>query len=81
MPDFDSKERLTLAAQLRVLTSRGMPEEDGKTRLSRAFRHKEIIYQPNYAVAYHDARIDWTTGRVVLPRLPRQPFVKRPSSK
>ena len=47
----DPSERLTLAEQLRLLVSQGVPEEDAKTRLGKVFRLKEIIYRPNYAMS------------------------------
>jgi hypothetical protein len=70
----DSSERLTLAEQLRLLVSQGVPEEDAKTRLGKVFRLKEIIYRPNYAMSYENASINWETGQVSVRRLSRRPF-------
>jgi hypothetical protein len=69
----DPNERLTLPEQLRLL-ARIMPEERARARIDKAFRLREISYHPKYAVSYDDARIDWVSGRVILSRLPRQPF-------
>jgi hypothetical protein len=69
----DPNERLTLPEQVRLL-AQVMPEDRARARIDKAFRFREIRYQPEYAVAYEDARIDWASGRVVLRRLPRQPF-------
>ncbi len=74
MTDPDPNERLTLPDQVRLL-ARIMPEDQASARIGRAFRLKEIIYQPDYAFPYHDARIDWATGVVILRRAPRQPFM------
>jgi hypothetical protein len=67
-------ERLTLLEQVRLL-ARVMPEERARARVEKAFRLKEIIYQPDFAFYYHDARIDWTTGLVLLSRGSRKPFM------
>jgi hypothetical protein len=61
--------RLTLAEQLSLLVAAGMPEKKAKERLEQAFRRKEVIFSENRAVPYHDAEIDWVTGKVLLPRL------------
>ena len=73
MADPNPNERLTLPEQVSLL-AQIMPEDRAIARIEKAFRLKEIIYQPHYAVLYDDARIDWETGRVILPTLPRQPF-------
>ena len=73
-PDPEPNERLTLPEQFRLL-ARIMPEERARARIEKAFRLKEIIYQPNFAFYYHDARIDWTTGLVLLSRGSRKPFM------
>jgi hypothetical protein len=67
-------ERLTLPEQIRLLAE-VIPEDRARARIEKAFRFREIRYQPEYAVEYHDARIDWQSGTVTLRRLPRQPFV------
>lgn len=72
-PDPDPNEHLTLPEQLQLL-ARTMPEERARARIDKAFRFREVNYQPEYAVQYDGARIDWNSGRVILPRLPRQPF-------
>lgn len=69
----DPNERLTLPEQVRLL-AQVMPEDQARARIDKAFRLREIRYQPEYAVPYEDSRIDWASGRVVLRRLPRQPF-------
>jgi hypothetical protein len=74
MPDLDPSERLTLAEQLRLLVSQGMPEADAAACLGKAFRLREITYQPQFAFSYEDAKIDWDTGRVRLSRGSRNPF-------
>jgi hypothetical protein len=66
--------RLSLADQLRWLVKAGV-EDDAKERLGRAFRRKQIGYEPQFAVLYDRARINWATGEVVLPRPRRQKFV------
>ena len=71
--DPDPDERLSLPEQVRLL-ARIMPEERARARIDKAFRFREINYQPQYAVRYDDAKIDWVSGRVTLPRLSRQPF-------
>ncbi len=71
--DLDPNERLTLSKQVQLL-ARTMPEEHAKGRIDKAFRFRELAYQPEYALAYDGARIDWDSGRVILPRIPRQPF-------
>jgi hypothetical protein len=71
--DPDPSERLTLPEQVRLL-AQTMPADRAKARIDKAFRLREIGYQPAYAVPYDGARIDWETWRVILPRLPRQPF-------
>jgi len=72
-PILDPNERLTLPEQVRLL-ARIMPTERATARIDKAFRFREVNYHPQYAVRYDDARIDWDSGRVILPRLPRQPF-------
>jgi hypothetical protein len=69
----DPNERLTLPEQIRLL-AQVMPEDRARARIEKAFRFREISYQPEFAVEYHDARIDWQSGVVILRRLPRQPF-------
>jgi len=76
----DPSERLTLAEQLRLLVSQGVPEEDAKTRLGKVFRLKEIIYRANYAMSYENASINWETGQVSVRRLSRRPFTPDPDS-
>jgi hypothetical protein len=66
-------ERLTLPEQVRLL-AQTMPAERARSRIDKAFRFREIEYEPRYTVPYNGARIDWETGRVILPRLPRQSF-------
>lgn len=69
----DPRERLTLPEQVRLL-AQTMTAERARSRIDKAFRFREVNYQPQYAVRYDQTRIDWETGRVILPRLPRQPF-------
>jgi len=77
-PTPDPNERLTLPEQVHLLT-RVMPEERARARIEKAFRLKEIIYQPDFAFYYHDARIDWTTGLALLSRGSRKPFMPTPN--
>lgn len=69
----DPNERLTLPEQVRILIQ-VMPEDRARARIEKAFRFRDVAYQPQFAVSYQDARIDWLTGVVVLRGLPRQPF-------
>ena len=55
--DLDPNERLTLSKQVQLL-ARTMPEEHAKGRIDKEFRFRELAYQPEYALAYDDARID-----------------------
>jgi hypothetical protein len=72
---YDPNEPLTLADQLRLLVEQGVAEDEAKVRLAKTFRLRgRSIYSPKYAVSYEEAKIDWKSGRVVLRRLPRQPF-------
>jgi hypothetical protein len=66
-------ERLTLPEQVSLL-ARVMPEDRARARIEKAFRFREVSYDPEFAVSYDDARIDWQSGMVVLRRVPRQPF-------
>jgi len=75
MTDLTPSKLLTLAEQLRLLTSRGIPEEEAKARLGKAFRLREVVtYKPLRALPYEDAKIDWVTGRVTLRGLSQNPF-------
>jgi hypothetical protein len=69
----DPNERLTLPEQLRLL-AKVMPEERARARIEKAFRFREIDYQPQYAFPYVGAQIDWQTGRVTLSPLRHRPF-------
>jgi hypothetical protein len=66
---------LSLADQLNWLVKAGVTKDDARGRLGRAFRGKQIGYEPRFARSYNRARIDWTTGWVEIPRAPRQKFV------
>jgi hypothetical protein len=66
-------ERLTLPEQVRLL-AQIMPEERARARIEKAFRLREIDYHPQYVVPYDGAWVDWDSGQVILPKVPRQPF-------
>jgi hypothetical protein len=74
---YEPDVRLSLAQQLRWLKSAGLPENQAKDRLERAFRSRQLRFEPVFASAYDDAEINWKTGQVVLTRhrLPHQRFV------
>jgi hypothetical protein len=67
----DPNERLTLPEQIRLL-AQVMPEDRAKARIEKAFRSRKIRYQPEFAVEYHDAQVNWQSGVVSLRRLPRR---------
>jgi hypothetical protein len=71
---YDPNERLTLADQIRLL-AQIMPEEEAKARVGKAFRLREIIYRPLYAVPYEDAVIDYDTGKVFLRKPVKKIFI------
>jgi hypothetical protein len=69
----EPNESLTLPVQVRLL-ARVIPEDRARARIEKAFRFREVVFQPEFAVSYEDARIDWQTGVVVLRKLPCRPF-------
>lgn len=73
-PPAKPERRLTLPEQVDQLRP-ALPPRKARAAVERAFKLKELLHSPKFALAYDDAAIDWKTGRVTLTRGERRPFM------
>jgi len=67
MAELREPDRITLPEAVNLLTAY-LPADQARKRLDTAFVTKAVLGQPNFALSYESARIDWTTGEVAIPR-------------
>lgn len=67
MGTLKEPERITLVDGLKLLESY-LPVVEAKIGLRQAFIQKAFRQEPQFALSYDEADIDWTTGSVKIPR-------------